>query len=93
MVDQLAALEQLFGNGDLTAWIAIYADADRITDALIEQGAQCHGALYRTAQQGSGLGDTKMQRVRKGLCCQTVGIDAEQRIAGFEREHDVVKIQ
>ena len=92
----LAAQPGRLQNGDAGAHllhgVSRERDADRIADALGQQGADADGGADDAVIGRAGLRDADMQRIRKPLGREPVGRDRQRHGGALHRQGNVVKI-
>ena len=92
----LAAQPGRLQNGDAGAHllhgVSRERDADRVADALGQQGADADGGADDAVIGRAGLRDADMQRIRKPLGREPVGRDRQRHGGALHRQGNVVKI-
>src|SRR6202012_665514 len=87
---------KILTNGDLEFGVFRQGDADGVTDAIFQEGADADGRFDPPVFAISGFGDAEVQGVtgaeffRHIADQQAVGLDHDQRVAGFHAEDNIV---
>ena len=89
---QVERLQDLDADLDLLDRRGRERDADRVADALGQQGAEGGGRLDGALERGAGLGDTEVQRPVAALGEQLVGLDHDDRVVVLDRDLEVVEV-
>src|SRR6478672_11090732 len=89
---EVERLEDLVADLDLLDRRSRQRDADRVADALGEQGPERRGGLDGALERRAGLGDPEVQRPVAALGQHLVGLDHDDGVVVLHRDLEVVEV-